>query len=134
MSLLQVSLSRMKLRYETPIALVPLIASMPPSSVHPTTEYPSKTATSMTVELQELLSWAIPDTSDPVPDHTAPRRLQSVTLGSHLLTEEEGFHQSESMDSTTPSPAVTLMPSDDPCASTIILELPVSLHPKQYRQ
>ena len=62
-SLLQVYLSNMKLGDEASIASVPM-SSMPPSSMHPTTKYPCEAASSMTTELQELLSWAMLDTSD----------------------------------------------------------------------
>ena len=124
-SLLQVNLCSMKPKDETPIAVVSLIASMPPSSIHPTMEHPS-----MTTELQELLSWAMPDTSDPVPGHTVPKRSPLVTLGSQPFTEEEGSQQSESMDAATPALAVTLTPGDNPCASTVTPALPVSPAPK----
>ena len=128
--LLQVNLSSMKPRDETPIGLVPLIASMPLSSMQHAMEHPSEIATSMTVELQELLLQAMPNTSDPVPGHPAPRRLPSVTLGFWPLTEEEGSQQSERIDSATPALAVTLMPGDDPCTSTITSASPVSPAPK----
>ena len=107
----------------------PPIASMPQSSMHPTMEHPSKTATSITAELQELLSQAVPDTSDLVPGHTAPRRSLSVTQGSWLLIEE-GSQQSESTDSGTPASAVTLMCSNNSCVSTITLASPVFPAPK----
>ena len=131
-SLLQVNLSSMKLRDEMPFTLVPLTASMLPSSssMHPAAEHPSETATSITTDLEELLSWAATDTSDSVPGHTAPQRSLSVTLGSQPLTEEEGSQQSGSTDSATPAPAVTLTPGNDPCASTITPALPVSPAPK----
>ena len=81
--LLQVNLSSVKPKDETPFAVVPLTSlNATLLHVHPAVEHPSETATSMTTELQKLLSWAMPDTSDPVPGITAPRRLPFVTLGS----------------------------------------------------
>ena len=129
-SLLQVNLSSMKPRDEMPITLVPLIASMPPSSMHPTAEHPSEIATSMTIELQELLSQAMPDTSDPVPGCTAPRRLQSVTLGSQPLTEGEGSQQSESVGPYHSFPSSNPPTLHDPCVSTVSPASLVSPAPK----
>ena len=128
--LLQVNLSSMKLRDEMPIAPVPPVSSTPPSSMHPAVKHPCKTATSMTAELQELLSWITLDASDLAPGHTTPRRSLSVSLGSQSPSEEEGSWWSESTDSTTPAPAVTLMPGNDPCISTINPTLPISHAPK----
>ena len=82
---LWINLSSMKQRDEAPVTLVPPTSSVPPSSTHPATNYPCEAATSMTTELQGLLSWATLDTSELAPEHTTPRRSLSVTPGSQPL-------------------------------------------------
>ena len=62
----------------------------------------------------------------PAPGHTTPRRSPLVTLGSQPPSELEGSWQSESVDSAISALAVTPMPSDDPCTSTITPASPVS--------
>ena len=90
MSLLWVNLSSMKQSNEASIALIPLMSSLQPSSMQPTMKNPCETATSMTAEIQELLSWAMLNTLVPAPGNTTPRRLLSSTLGSQPLSEQEG--------------------------------------------
>ena len=80
-SLLWVILSHMKPSNEAPIASIPLTSSLPSSSTQPTVKYLCKAATSMTAEIQKLLSWAMLGMLVLAPGHPTPRRLPSVTLG-----------------------------------------------------
>ena len=85
--LLWVDLSSMKPSNEAPIASIPLMSSLPPSSMPTTMKYPCEAATSMTAEIQGTSVTSCAQHFSPSPGHTTPRRSPSVTVGSQPLSE-----------------------------------------------
>ena len=74
-----------------PKAPAPHRISTPPSPSHITMEHPTKTDShiSMTTEVQELLSWAMLDTSSQASGDSTPKRPTSVTLWAAPSTRVE---------------------------------------------
>ena len=138
-SLLQVDLFWVLLGDQTPIIPDPCRASTSPSSPHSVIECPCEITkcTSMATELQELLSWAVLDTTGPVSRDTTLRRPTSAALGAPLTIRAEdqlrperpvlatpklvGISQQASMWAATPDDTV---PISHLSSLTLVLEIP----------
>ena len=129
-SLLWVNLSSMKLRDEVPITSVPSTSSMPLSSMHPTMKYPCRQLPTWLQSYKNfchgLLLTLQTKPQGILPQGGCHQSLQDPDPPS----EEEGSQWSGNMDSATPALTVTLMPSDDPCASTFTPAFPILPAPK----
>ena len=120
-SLLWVNLFSIKLRDEVPNALVPSCPQChPPSCILPQVSLWGSYQHDH--RATKTLSWTTLNTSDQVPGHITPRR----SLWGPDPLPRRRVPGKQSADTATPAPAVTLMPSDDPCASTITPALPIS--------